>query len=592
MKRKHFATTLISLALMTSCAPASTHNHVYGPWVSIDANTHIRTCYTCLEGNEGHVESGSHEFDEGTVTTPATHSKEGVKEYLCLDCGYKKETVIEKTSDHTYNEKIISDAYRASEPTCVDPAKYYYACSCGEKGDETYSYGLPLGHDLTSFSVVNEPTKKTYQALETFDPSGLKVTGICSRGDHVDIDTSELSFTYENGANEFHYGDNKVTLHYYSLSLEISDITVNKATATITPFADKEIVCHGDLNLSSITSDFGEVSFTLTDKDDNEVSQSQYKNLEEDNSPYTLTASLAATNDFDEVKVSHKVNVIHQYSYSPEQGDVCSCGELALTHYYYNLATKQVDSSDIGGGYKDKFDSTCVITDNNTGAAPDYSSLKRGDTLMLKTTLDGQEVHFLAKAVDRIIKSNDDLTSFISAVDADGDEDLHMYAVLGADLKNFYSNSNGLNYFSGTFDGAGHTIDNAQIYGYGVFGRMSSAVLKDITFTDLNTGYLIGWETTNNALIENVAIYIKAGLSSLGGNPSVFAGVFQSHTQLKNVYVDMKDIASTSNTALAGENTKNDFPNSYENVVIRKKAGVPVFTSGDLSPDGITIIDA
>ena len=48
---------------------------------------------------------------------------------------------------HNYNQKIVTDAYKVSNADCEHAATYYYSCSCGDIGIETFEYGAPLGHD-------------------------------------------------------------------------------------------------------------------------------------------------------------------------------------------------------------------------------------------------------------------------------------------------------------------------------------------------------------------------------------------------------------------------------------------------------------
>lgn len=42
---------------------------------------------------------------------------------------------------HSYDQQVASDDYLASPATCTDPAKYYYSCTCGAKGAETFESG-------------------------------------------------------------------------------------------------------------------------------------------------------------------------------------------------------------------------------------------------------------------------------------------------------------------------------------------------------------------------------------------------------------------------------------------------------------------
>lgn len=47
---------------------------------------------------------------------------------------------------HSFHLKYTLDKYLCSEADCETPAYYYYACSCGAKGEDTYSTGKAKGH--------------------------------------------------------------------------------------------------------------------------------------------------------------------------------------------------------------------------------------------------------------------------------------------------------------------------------------------------------------------------------------------------------------------------------------------------------------
>ena len=47
---------------------------------------------------------------------------------------------------HTFNKKVTEEEYLKSEATCTETAVYYYSCSCGKKGTETFTYGEATGH--------------------------------------------------------------------------------------------------------------------------------------------------------------------------------------------------------------------------------------------------------------------------------------------------------------------------------------------------------------------------------------------------------------------------------------------------------------
>ena len=48
--------------------------------------------------------------------------------------------------EHEFNQQVASSEYLESEATCETKAKYYYSCSCGEKGEIFFEYGDELGH--------------------------------------------------------------------------------------------------------------------------------------------------------------------------------------------------------------------------------------------------------------------------------------------------------------------------------------------------------------------------------------------------------------------------------------------------------------
>ena len=52
--------------------------------------------------------------------------------------------------EHTYNRKDTSFTYLKSDANCENSAVYYYSCSCGEKGTETFVYGNPSEHEFAS----------------------------------------------------------------------------------------------------------------------------------------------------------------------------------------------------------------------------------------------------------------------------------------------------------------------------------------------------------------------------------------------------------------------------------------------------------
>lgn len=85
---------------------------------------------------------------------------------LCIVAGCATAFAVGCGHKHSYAEKIVSDKYLKSEATCTDRAVYYYSCSCGERGEETFEYGNANGH--------NYEDKKCISCGELQPTSGLK----------------------------------------------------------------------------------------------------------------------------------------------------------------------------------------------------------------------------------------------------------------------------------------------------------------------------------------------------------------------------------------------------------------------------------
>ena len=97
---------------------AKTTAHEWGDWAKKDDKSHIREC-KC-----GASDTKDHNFDEGTVTKEPTHLETGVKTFICADCGFVHEDVLNKTPEHTFGEW---------KPEATVVGKHYRECACGER---------------------------------------------------------------------------------------------------------------------------------------------------------------------------------------------------------------------------------------------------------------------------------------------------------------------------------------------------------------------------------------------------------------------------------------------------------------------------
>ncbi len=105
--------------------------HVYKTIWSYDETNHWHECSVCgsKKDEEAHIPG-----EEATETTHQT----------CTVCGYVIKAAIGHV--HSYTEKNTDEKYLKTPATCTAKAVYYYSCSCGNKGTETFESGDMLAH--------------------------------------------------------------------------------------------------------------------------------------------------------------------------------------------------------------------------------------------------------------------------------------------------------------------------------------------------------------------------------------------------------------------------------------------------------------
>lgn len=134
-------------------------DHAYsGTWSFSD--THHWNSAIC-EHTEEKKNYGEHDWDSGVITTEPTASSEGVRTFTCQSCSaVKTESVPKLEEDHThvFDRQITADDYRNTAATCVEKATYFYSCSCGEKGTETFVYGSLTEHRFTAYIPNGDAT--------------------------------------------------------------------------------------------------------------------------------------------------------------------------------------------------------------------------------------------------------------------------------------------------------------------------------------------------------------------------------------------------------------------------------------------------
>lgn len=140
----------------TKTEPIPRHQHTYADAWTSDAAEHWHAA-TC-EHTDRVSDRAAHTWDAGRVTRPASESDEGERTYTCTVCGRTRTEAIGKLHTHIYNVKKPGTDCLYREADCTRAAVYYYLCSCGVQGTETYSYGDPLGHSFTDYHSNGDAT--------------------------------------------------------------------------------------------------------------------------------------------------------------------------------------------------------------------------------------------------------------------------------------------------------------------------------------------------------------------------------------------------------------------------------------------------
>ena len=136
--------------------------HTEGTEWKFDENNHW---HICTVAGCGVVIESSEE-----AHTP-DHTGHATEEYAikCTKCGYVIEAQL--GHNHVFDKEVATEAYKASDATCIAKATYYKSCACGEKGTATFEYGELADHNWTPATCTAPKTCYVCQATEG-DPLG------------------------------------------------------------------------------------------------------------------------------------------------------------------------------------------------------------------------------------------------------------------------------------------------------------------------------------------------------------------------------------------------------------------------------------
>ncbi len=106
-------------------------DHSYTGDMKMDTNGKNGThSYKCVNGCGQYGNATAHEWNNGEITTPASHIKEGIKTYKCA-CGAEYTEPVSKLEGHSYTPTVVP-------PTCTEQGYTEHKCACGDSYKDTY----------------------------------------------------------------------------------------------------------------------------------------------------------------------------------------------------------------------------------------------------------------------------------------------------------------------------------------------------------------------------------------------------------------------------------------------------------------------
>lgn len=125
---------------------AKLEEHTFGAWTKHNSEQHKSEC-AC-----GEAKYADHTWNEGEITTPATHLEFGVKTYTCTECSATRTEQIEKIKEHTFGAWTMHNG-----------EQHKSECACGETkyADHTWNAG-----EITTPATHLAYGVKTYTCTE------------------------------------------------------------------------------------------------------------------------------------------------------------------------------------------------------------------------------------------------------------------------------------------------------------------------------------------------------------------------------------------------------------------------------------------
>ena len=162
--------------------------HTFGGWIK-DATGHWHACADCGEKAD---EAAHTPGDAATETAPQ----------LCAVCHYEIMPATGHT--HSFDCENPDEIYLKSAATCHAKAVYYYSCSCGVSGEETFTSGETLPHHYSDGWFADG--EKHWRACTACGQRSEEAAHEDTDGNHG-CDICQLTISMCNDANNDHMCD-------------------------------------------------------------------------------------------------------------------------------------------------------------------------------------------------------------------------------------------------------------------------------------------------------------------------------------------------------------------------------------------------
>lgn len=526
--------------------------------------------------NNSSQESGSgshdtHTYVEHEAVSATCDAAGNEKYYTCEDCerifdAEKNEISSIPTIEASHTYTLVTE--KAGTCSTKGEIAHYTCDACDKLFDLTKAEITAIEGDYDSsnhssetlIAVQTQPTKLTYKAGETFDPTGMVVAYKCADCEGEILDNQFLTYVYQTeGATAFVNGDTKLTVNFNGLSFDL-DITAGKEQTQILGVQEEYTTSCGVAPVIEATSNLPESVIVIKYYDEEqEISATDMLA----GNTYTAKVFIEETEFALGAEVTTTVKVEHIYSWAADAEDgnklvyQCGCGN-AKGYYVMNNQEVYVDDADMSidlskfvvgaENYSVKsIQQIQLLSDNakvdiegsNEGmvytfAQEKYERLTEEWTpyylaLSVVYTIDGVdcEVTVTAKYVEKVIRNAEDLLALAyngtPSAEAGGTAIMGQY-VLVNDI-----DASGLSFgtsnpawqagigFQGVFEGNGYTISNLAIGSHGLFGAIGyNGKIQNVNFKNVNVAkdcYLLAF-AIRNAYMTNVNVEFALNTSS------------------------------------------------------------------------------